>query len=202
METVSANNCAVASVNIYVRFLTVWGWTHAFYMIGGGVYVAFFGHSHFRPSLVVTLSFISFFVTMTIMCEMGLLNFWYTRQTISITMVQYLYTLLIVLVSFFLGGLLGQLISIQAGLVIMCILAGLMASCSLYIVYVSFAGNIYALIVMTTIAFVICSVLATKHKETMRVESTSFIGSYAIMRGVGMLIGGFPSEYQLFSWLF
>jgi hypothetical protein len=77
-----------------------------------------------------------------------------------------------------------------------------MASCSLYIVYVSFAGNIYALIVITTMALIICSILAKKHKETMRVESTSFVGSYAIMRGVAMLIGGFPSEYQLFSWLF
>lgn len=107
VETESTANCAVASVNIYVRFLNVWGWTHAFFMIAGGVYVAFFGHSHFRPSLVITFAFVTFFITMTVVCEMGCLNFWYSRAVQAITVGQYLYTFFIVAASVVIGAILG-----------------------------------------------------------------------------------------------
>lgn len=198
----SPEACAIASVNIYVRFLNVWGWTHAFFLILGGVFVGFFGHSRFRSALVVTMASVSFFVIIVVVCECGWFDFWYSRQVIPVTWFQYLITIFIVAASLLIGAFCGHKVSERVGIVFMCLLGGLMASSAVYIVYLSFAANIYALIVLTSILMIICSILPFKCQQTMSIESTSFVGSYAIMRGVALLVGGFPSEVQLFTWLF
>jgi len=35
----------------------------------------------------------------------------------------------------------------------------------------------------------------------MKMQSTAFLGAYALMRGLALMVGFYPSEVQMYSWL-
>lgn len=35
----------------------------------------------------------------------------------------------------------------------------------------------------------------------MRIQSTAFLGAWALTRGVSLMVGGYPNELQTISWM-
>lgn len=75
-----------------------------------------------------------------------------------------------------------------------------------------FAGgiifNVFMVEWVTSIAALWCTIVFTAmigvcltyyFKENIVILSTSFIGSYLFIRGISIFIGGYPSEYELYT---
>ena len=53
IEFESADACPLYTVTIFMRFISVWSWTHAFFIMLGGAYLAMWGYKKFRTSLIL-----------------------------------------------------------------------------------------------------------------------------------------------------
>lgn len=53
--------------------------------------------------------------------------------------------------------------------------------------------------VVTITTTIIGAALANKFKDDIVIISTALIGSYAFVRGLSLLIGGFPNEFTLYQ---
>ena len=71
-----------------------------------------------------------------------------------------------------------------------------MVSSVIYVGYIEFVGSFIVLFTVTGLMTLVCCYLPSRAKYTddMKIQSTAFVGSYAVMRGVALLLGGYPSE--------
>ena len=100
--------------------------------------------------------------------------------------------------SILIGLLIGKFIPFIIGLYFMGIVASLMVSIALFVVFLQFAASPLLLICVMAVMTALCLMFTFYYKDIMCIVTTSFLGSYGFMRGWALLLGGFPSEVRLF----
>ena len=78
--------------------------------------------------------------------------------------------------------------------------AGFFASAILFnLLIVNFTEEEYVLIITLVVGILIGAILSYVLMDGVIIITTSFIGSYIFVRGIGTFVGGFPSEIELYK---
>ena len=64
-----------------------------------------------------------------------------------------------------------------------------------------FTGTWVVLCVIGILLLAICVYLPFKYKEMMQIQTTSFLGAWMLVRGISLLVGGYPNEMQVIQWM-
>jgi hypothetical protein len=189
--------CSVANISPLVRFLKTWPWTVSYFLMGYGFYILLFGRKHFRRTLTFGCAIGFPFVGLLITFEWN----WVVYSRENLTVGQYVIILGIMLLTTSIGWYLGSIMDFKLGLYMLCLLAGFILSTMLFTFIVSFTGTFVVLIVLAFFATVICTILPSRMDVIMAIQSTTFLGAFCFSRGLSLLLGGYPSEIQMFRWL-
>ena len=151
-----------------------------------GVILAFFGNRF--VNLVIVLSF-----TFATFCVLGSIFFYMFMDKVKEDWAKWLCVAVIGAVSAFLGKMILRLRKIAVS----CIAAwgGVLLGFVLTSTFVISTEWLYWVILLG--CGVASFVIAYKIENTMIIFVTSFIGAYALIRGISLYVGGFPSEYEL-----
>ena len=77
-------------------------------------------------------------------------------------------------------------------------------STAFYMFLMAFTG-LWQILFLTTCALSVLFmylILNPTYQFEARVQATSCLGAYGLMRGFAMLVGGYPSEGQMYQWLY
>jgi hypothetical protein len=165
-----------------------------------GILATFTGRKYFRITIGILTGGVTFLILMTIFSSVGFLNymdpFTPTGSMIS--------TIMSFFVALFVAGLFGLFISnmgFMLGLTVLGFVSGLLIGIILYNL-LFFSSDSFILFLLLAIGLALASTyFAINYTESMIIYGTSFIGAYALVRGISMFLGKFPNEYLLYNHL-
>jgi hypothetical protein len=178
--------CPVFTMDAFSQFIHEYRWLWGAVLIAIGVVLAFFGNRFVNFVIFLTFFFAVF-------CILGSLFFYMFMDKVKEDWGKWLALAGIIAVS----ALLGYFVLKLRKIAVACVSAwgGVLLG---FVITTSFMISetwLYWLIIIGCGAA--CFVLAYKIEATVVIGATSFIGSYALIRGISLYAGGFPSEYEL-----
>lgn len=172
-----------------------WPFFIALALMGMGFHTMFFGHKHFRLTIIFTYICMFFFITMVTFSSFGYLRF-LEESHISIKFKDSMKFILLSLVSATAGGVAGKYVDEGAGLITIVVIDVFIVSTAAYMFLMSFTG-LWEMIVVIMIAMgASCGYINYRpsFKDQTKIQATACVGAYSLMRGLAMLCGGYPNE--------
>lgn len=192
------SGCPTFELSGFVQYITSHPWIMAVALIAFGITACFFGGLLFDWVVSVLAGLMAFFVAAMIMDSFDGFDVLKVKATLNAGPV------ILMLFSF--------LVSIGAGLVavwfvkktariaktvIGCI-AGFMASVLLYgLLLAQFAQSAILVFLIMLAGTVAGGFLVYKFEKNILIQLTAFVGSYSIIRGLGLVLGGYISEFSI-----
>jgi hypothetical protein len=142
---------------------------------------------------------VSFFATMVLLSKLGFLGFLELKYQ-NVSMKQHLIFGVLSLMSVVAGGAGGYYIDEFFGLVFIVALNIWIVSTAFYMFLMAFTG-LWQILFLTACALsvlFIYLILNPTYQFEARVQATSCLGAYGLVRGISMLVGGYPSEGQMY----
>jgi hypothetical protein len=194
----SAAGCPTADLNSFYTYISENPWVIALFCILVGPIINFFGRK-FIPWVIGVVSGSAAFVVCLITFQfIGFLDYFTnsTNEGLSAALISIAMALII-------GVAIGYFMMTKFLMIGLCILggvAGFFAGGIIFNVFmVEWVTSVVALWCTILFFAIIGACLAYYFENRIVIFSTSFIGSYLFIRGLSIIIGGYPSEMQLYE---
>jgi len=189
-ETTQTSNyaCPVFTMNGLIQFIDTYKWIFGVSMIAGGIFFGFIGLGLFKVAL---------FIVMTIAVAGLLLFICYATFLSSNTEAWVGWTMLGVSVAL---GLVAGFLSVKLEKFAAAILAGwggFLLGVMVSETVLWLAGAAWLMWVINIAFALVFAILGYIFVDHAIVFATSFIGAYMMMKGIGIMAGGFPNIYVL-----
>jgi hypothetical protein len=182
----SKKGCPVFTMDAFSQFIAKYYYLWGAALIALGVILAFFGNRFLNLVIFLTFFFAAF-------CILGSVFFYFFMDKVEKDWGKWLALAGIIVVSAGLGYGVLKLRKIA----ISCVAAwgGVLLGFVLTSTFIVSQQWLYYVILIGCGA--VCFAVAYKTEHTVIIGATAFIGSYALVRGISLYLGGFPSESEL-----
>ena len=101
------------------------------------------------------------------------------------------------------GGLIGNKMPEKLGLNLIVGLDIWIVSTAVFMFFVSFTGKWHVILIIAAVMTTSCLYVSLypSFENQIKIQATSCLGAYSLMRGVAMLTGGYPAEGQMYMWI-
>jgi hypothetical protein len=180
-----------------INFYSIWAFAQTYkifvglFFIAIGIFLAVFGNKF----LIVTFLITTALATVTFLCIVLFAIF--IKEGTSIYVV-WILLILSTIIGLIVGFLMIKIMKVTLGFILggyTGYMLGLFLYNMIFIQINSNPGLVYWLVLISSI--ILCCVLAYFLIDHVIIVSTSFIGSYAIIRGVSLYANGFPNEFYI-----
>ena len=104
--------------------------------------------------------------------------------------------------SVLLGAVTGYFINLKVGVFILSLTCAFILVTMVFTFLVSFTAIWITLGLIMPPILCMSVVLPSKFEAMMRIQTTALIGSFFTVRGLGFMLGGYPSEVMLYTWTY
>ena len=190
--------CPVLSMPAFTIFIDQWPWMIAFVLIALGAYMLIFGRRNFTRVLKLFSSLVMFSICSCLLSINGGVEEKIAEGPSGSIIC---FIILILSLGLVAGFCIGSKISHKIGLSFMCFVNALILSLLIYAFLMTFTGTWIVLMISTIILIAVCLYLPRKYEQQMQIQTTSFLGSWMLTRGLSLLIGGYPNEMQMIMYM-
>ena len=178
--------CPVFTLGQFTQFIEKYYYLWGAALIVLGIFLAFFGNKFVNVVIFLV-------VALGVFVLLGSLFFYLFLKKVKEDWAQWLSAAAIIVVSLLAGF--GVMKMRKYGIGLVAGWGGVMLGFMVNATFV--VKNKYAYWAIIIAAALLLFVLAIKIEKTVIIFTTAFVGSYAIIRGVSLYVGGFPAESEL-----
>ena len=182
----------------FTIFIDQWPWIAAYALIALGTYMLIFGRKHFPR---VTRLFSALFVFSVVSCLLSINGYFERKIEEGPSGLILFLIILILLMGTIVGFISGHLMSTKFALIFMCVVNATVISVMFFSFLISFTGTWIVLVISLMLLIGVCVYLPLKFETQMQIQTTSFLGAWMLTRGVSLMVGGYPNEMQLITWM-
>lgn len=191
------SGCPVIEATSIVLFLSKHTWIGGILLILGGLVVTYYGQKFFDWTLAIVSGAIVLLFVLILASNFGTLDA-LTNKEASVAP-----TIITFLVAFGLAFLAGWFLKsmLRIGGSILGAVGGFFLGFMVYNIFLGFTES-FALLLVCTLGFTIAGFVVTyKFFEQVIIYLTSFLGAYALIRGVAVFAGHYPNEIFIYQQL-
>lgn len=187
------SGCPVVSAGAWIVFLAEYPWILSIILIVFGAVATFRGRKFFDRVIGIIGGGLAFLIAMLFFSAVGMVDY----LDPSLGSGNIWYTLLAFILAAGIAVAVGYLLcklALTVGILALGLIGGFFLGVLIYNTLFSFASSLWVLYGIAFFCAIVLGFLSYTQGEKIKILGTSFIGSYAFIRGISILAGHFPNE--------
>jgi len=194
----SAAGCPIVNLGSWAVWLGEHPIITAIILILVGAFTCFKGKKFFDVVVGIFGFMVGFGGAMLIFSSFGMVDYldpFTVEGSIGMVILAFVLSILV-------GGILGAILyffAISVGLYFLASVVGVFLGVMVYNTFFNFLFNIWVFVILVLAGVILMIVLTFLLKDFILIVVTASLGSYICVRGVSLIIGGYPSEMEMFQ---